>query len=67
MEWKAFKDELPSLGRLILFGNHRFVDVVRYDPDHPKIHEGRKINYKNVTHWCYIDSPPVVEWESEWK
>jgi hypothetical protein len=65
MEWKAFKDELPEIGKLIVYGNHRFIETALYNPDHPRIKNG-KMNYKNVTHWCYIDPPPVVEWESEW-
>jgi hypothetical protein len=65
MQWKAFKDELPEENRLILFGNHRFVEVCLYDGKHYKIQQS-KLNYKNVTHWCYIESPPVVAWESEW-
>ncbi len=30
MQWKAFKDELPEEGRLILFGNHRYIEVEKY-------------------------------------
>jgi len=65
MDWKAFKDELPEEGKLILYGNHRFVETALYNPEHPKIKSG-KLNYANVTHWCYVESPPVVEWESPW-
>ena len=66
MNWIAFKDELPEVGRLILYGNHRFVETALYNPDNKKIKDS-KLNYKNVTHWCYVESPPIVEWESEWK
>jgi hypothetical protein len=67
MEWKAFKDEVPELDKLILYGNHRFVDTMRYQPTHPHLKEDAKLAYKNITHWCYIDSPPVVEEEPVWK
>lgn len=66
MEWKAFKDELPEVGSLIAYGNHRFIETGLYYPDDDVI-VCRRLNYKNVTHWCYIDLPPVIEWESEWK
>ncbi len=67
MEWKAFKEETPEIGRLILYGNHRYVDTMLYNPEHDHMKSDAKLAYKNITHWCYIDSPPVVEWESEWK
>lgn len=59
MEWKAFKEELPEEGRLILYGNHRFVETALYNPDHPKIKQG-KMSFLNITHWCYISSPPEL-------
>lgn len=65
MNWIAFKDELPGIGRLILYGNHRFVETALYVPDDGKFKSG-KMNYKNITHWCYVESPPLVEWESKW-
>jgi hypothetical protein len=65
MKWIAFKDELPEEDRLILYGNHRFVEVLIYSPNHERIKLG-KLAYKDITHWCYIDPPPVVEWESKW-
>jgi hypothetical protein len=67
MEWKAFKDELPEIGKLILYGNHRMVDTMLYNPDHPRMREDAKLAYKNITHWCYIDPTPVVQEESKWK
>jgi hypothetical protein len=66
MEWIAFKDELPETGKLILYGNHRFVDTMLYTPDHPRMKEDAKLAYKCITHWCYIDSPPVVSGEPKW-
>ncbi len=65
MDWVAFKDQLPEKGRLILFGNHRWIEVCLYDPEYYKIQEA-KLNYKNVTHWCYIEIPPEVDWELKW-
>lgn len=67
MEWKSFKDEKPEIGKLILYGNHRFVDTMLYSPEHKAMKEDAKLAYKNITHWYYIDPPPVVEEESKWK
>ncbi|GEM_PF-6755992 len=66
MEWKSFAQEYPEVGRLILYGNHRYVDTMLYNPTHKAMKEDAKIGYKNITYWCYIDPPPVVEWKSEW-
>ncbi len=59
MEWTAFKDELPEIGKLILFGNHRMVEICIYHPDHERIKLGQ-LEYKDITHWCYIDPPPPI-------
>jgi len=66
MDWKEFKQELPEEGRLILYGNHRWVEPLIYHPQHQRIKIG-KLQYKDITHWCYIYPPPVVEWESKWE
>jgi hypothetical protein len=59
MQWKAFKDEVPEEGRMILFGNHRIVESSRYDPvNFPSF---RKMAYKPITHWIYIELPPTIE------
>ncbi len=64
MKWKAFKDELPEEGRLILYGNYRFVKTMKYNPAHPDLDE--KIAYKPITHWLYIDLPPIEVEKDEW-
>lgn len=66
MEWKEFDKELPEEGSLILYGNHRFVDTMLYNPSHPRLKEDGKVAYKNITHWCYVDHPPVLTWDSKW-
>lgn len=66
MQWKAFKDELPEEGQMILYGNHRIVEFAIYTPINFNLNI-RKMAYKPITHWCYIDHPPIVEQESEWK
>lgn len=66
MDWKAFADELPEKDRLILYGNHRHLDVMLYFPEHRHMQQDAKLAYKNITHWCYIDPPLVVPWESKW-
>jgi len=66
MKWISFKDELPKIDSLIIFGNHRMVEVCRYHPDQERIRIGM-LHYKDITHWMYIDPPPVVEWESKWE
>lgn len=65
MHWIAFEDELPEIGKLILYGNHRIVDTMLYNPDHPRMKEDGKLAYKNITHWVYIVPPPVVKEESK--
>lgn len=65
MEWKEFKNELPEVDRLILYGNNRWVEPTIYYQNHPKILQG-KMHYKDITHWCYIDPPPSIEFESKW-
>lgn len=65
MKWNLFSEELPELGKLILYGNHRFVDTALYNPEHPRIKSG-KMHFKDITHWCYIESPPEVKTESKW-
>ena len=42
------------------------VEVCRYHPDQERIRIGM-LHYKDITHWMYIDPPPVVEWESKWE
>ena len=59
MDWIAFKDQLPDIGRLILYGNHRCVEFCRFSEDHEKAIK-RKLAYKDVTHWSYVDLPPFV-------
>ena len=61
MDWKEFKKELPEEGRLILFGNHRMVEVILFHPENARYVKG-KIAYKDITHCCYINPPPVVDW-----
>jgi hypothetical protein len=64
-EWILFLDQLPQEGSLILFGNHRMVEVLIYHPEHDRIKKG-ELAYKDITHWCYIDPPPPVEEKSKW-
>jgi len=64
MEWKAFKDEWPENYRLILFGNNTWFEVMLYNEAHYKSYIDKK-KYTDMTHWCYIERPPNVEWESE--
>ena len=65
MQWIAFKDQIPELNRLILFGNHRMIELERYHPDHPRIKKGI-IAYKDITHWCYVEPPPPAKFASLW-
>ena len=65
MDWKEFKKELPKEGKLILFGNHRMVEIILFHPEHERYVKG-KIAYKDITHWCYINPPPVVYYISAW-
>lgn len=64
-EWTLFAEKSPEDGRLILFGNHRMIEVMLYHPEHERIKKG-KLAYKDLTHWCYVNPPPAVEWESHW-
>jgi hypothetical protein len=64
-DWKLFKEELPEKGRYILYGNHRWVEPLIYHPEHEHITTG-KLVYKDITHWCYLETPPPVEFESKW-
>lgn len=64
-EWISFKDEIPEVGRLILFGNHRMIEIALYHPEHPRIIKGM-LAYKDITHYRYIDPPPEVPQESKW-
>lgn len=68
MKWIAFKDELPENGRMILYGNHRWVDNIMYFRNANSQQKSMKNNiaYKDVTHWCYIESPPEVPIPSKW-
>ena len=65
IEWNLFSESLPQEGQLILYGNHRMVDVLIYHPDHVRIKKG-KLEYKDITHWCYLNPPPRIEDESKW-
>ena len=65
-KWKTFEEEKPEEGKPILYGNHRFVDVMLYNPAHPRMKEDGKLAYKNITHWVYVTYPPEVESESKW-
>jgi hypothetical protein len=65
--WIAFIDEVPEEDRLIIMGNHRWVETLLYSRNHPRVVEG-KISYKDITHWCYIELPPAVDLEKfAWK
>jgi len=64
-DWRSFKDELPELGSFIMFGNHRWVNTCVFYPENQTIATG-KLHYKDITHWYYIDKPPVVDWDSPW-
>jgi len=64
-EWKSFKEEKPEDGRMILYGNHRALDIGRWDDEDKRLAYVKK-EYKDVTHWCYLDYPPMVEWVSNW-
>jgi hypothetical protein len=57
MQWKLFKDETPELGKLILFGNHRYCKTMIFT-DTNQLEE--KMCFIPVTHWCYIDMPPNI-------
>lgn len=60
IKWISFKDKLPEKERLIIFGNHRMTEIIIYHPDHPRIKKG-KLEYKDITHWCYLNPPPPIE------
>jgi hypothetical protein len=65
IEWNLFNEKLPEESRLILYGNHRMIEVLHYHPDDARIKKG-KLEYKDITHWSYINPPPCVEEESKW-
>lgn len=61
MEWKLFEVEKPEIGRYILFGNHRSVESMKYNPNNGFDPEMQLLNYKPVFHWCYIEMPPALD------
>lgn len=61
MEWIEFKNQIPEEGRLILYGNSRSIEVGLNRPDNERLRIG-KMEYKDITHWKYIDPPPPVDW-----
>jgi hypothetical protein len=63
MQWKAFKNELPEEGRMILFGNHRLVQSIMYF-SHSLDWKNREMAFKPTTHWAYIDLPEVYKEDS---
>ena len=65
MNWIAFKDEVPEKGQRILYGNHRGVECALFYPENVDLQQ-KEILWKPVTHWCYIDLPPVVVVEKKW-
>jgi hypothetical protein len=66
MQWKQFKDELPEEGRMILFGNYRIVESSQYQLINFNL-KIRKMAYKPITHWIYIELPPFISEEFPWK
>jgi hypothetical protein len=60
-----FKDGLPEIGRPIIFGNHMFVDFIRYHPEHHRLK--KKLEFLEVIYWRYIDFPPDIHEEAHRK
>lgn len=65
LDWKPIT-ETPEIGRFILYGNYRFVEMGKYGQGTATDIKNKTMAFKPVTHWCYIDMPPVIPEPSKW-
>ena len=65
MQWKAFKDEIPNEGRMVIIANHRMAEVIRFSIHHPLIKDNL-LAFKPITHWEYLILPPPEAEETKW-
>jgi hypothetical protein len=62
--WMSIK-QTPLEGKYILYGNHRYVKLVKYCKGMDLSFEKELISFLPVTHWRYCEMPPNVQ-EGKW-
>ena len=53
LEWKKFTEELPEEERMVIMGDHNFVEVYRYRDRSPFVEKMKTLGCQ----WAYFNPP----------
>ncbi len=58
LQWKKLSEELPEENRMILLGDHNFVDALHYHSNHREI---LKMQHSLIElQWAYFNPPEKI-------